>query len=315
MQFPPPILITCVLPATVEARAQSTYTVTHCTSEAVRSAAPPGVVAVLCSPADRLDSAAIAALPDSVRVIGTFSVGYEHIDRDSAAARGIAVVNTPGVLSDATAEFTMLLILAASRRSSQGERILRAGSWPGWAPAGFLGVQVSGKSLGIFGMGRIGQVLAGMARGFGMTVHYRNRSALAATLAQGATWHGDDASFLAQSDVLALCAPATPLTRHWLNAERLGMLKRGAIVVNTARGALVDDAALIAALRSGHVAAAGLDVFPDEPNVPSGYLDLDTVVLTPHIASATGETRTAMGHLVLDGIDAVLAGRQPDNLV
>jgi glyoxylate reductase len=310
------MLVTRPLPKAIEARAQSTYDVKRWRTDGPWTAedwanAAKGVVAVLCLPADRLDSAAVRALPDSVRVIGTFSVGYEHIDVAAASSRGIAVVNTPGVLSDATAEFTMGLILAAARRTGEGERILRAGRWPGWSAAGFLGTQVSGKRLGIFGMGRIGQVLARMAQGFGMQVHYRNRAALPPEQAQGATWHADDLSFLAQCDVLALSAPATPQTRHWLNAARLAMLPRGAVVVNTARGALVDDAALIAALRSGQVAAAGLDVFPDEPNVPAGYLELDNVVLTPHIASATGETRNAMGHLVLDGIGAVLAGVRP----
>jgi glyoxylate reductase len=310
------MLITRPLPRAIEARAQSSYDVRRWQSALPWTAedwagAARGVLAVLCTPADRLDSAAIAALPGSVKVIGTFSVGYEHIDLAAAASRGIAVVNTPSVLSDATAEFTMGLILAAARRIGEGERMLRAGRWPGWASGGFLGTQVSGKRLGIFGMGRIGQVLARMAHGFGMAVHYRNRTALPPEQGLGATWHGDDAGFLPLCDVLALCAPATPQTRHWLNAGRLAMLPRGAVVVNTARGALVDDAALIAALRSGHVAAAGLDVFPDEPAVPAGYLELDTVVLTPHIASATAETRDAMGHLVLDGIDAVLAGRRP----
>ncbi len=310
-----PLLITCPLPQPVESRAQAAFDVRRSSGGRAGWGQDRDIVAVLCSPVDRIDASAIATLPSAVRVIGTFSVGYEHIDVGAAAARGIAVVNTPGVLSAATAEFTMLLILAAARRSGEGERILRAGRWPGWAPAGFLGTQISGKSLGIFGMGRIGQVLAGMARGFGMAVHYRNRAALPQAQAQGAVYHEDDASFLAACDVLALCAPTTAQTRHWLNATRLAQLRPGAVVVNTARGALVDDDALIGALRSGHVAAAGLDVFPDEPNVPAGYLDVDTVVLTPHIASATAETRAAMGHLVLDGIESVLAGRRPENLV
>jgi lactate dehydrogenase-like 2-hydroxyacid dehydrogenase len=316
MQIRPSLLITRALPDAVELRAQATYDVRRWSGDrAGWAAAAQGVIAVLCSPADRMDAAAIAALPASLKVIGTFSVGYEHIDLAATAARGIAVVNTPGVLSEATAEFTMLLILAAARRSGEGERILRAGQWPGLAPSGFLGIQVSGKRLGIFGMGRIGQVLARMARGFGMTIHYRNRAPLPPDLAQGAEWHSDDASFLAQCDMLALCAPATAETRHWLNAARLAMLPRGAVVVNTARGLLVDDDALIAALRTGHVAAAGLDVFPNEPAVPAGYLTLENVVLAPHIASATAETRIAMGHLVLDGIDAILAGRCPGTLV
>jgi lactate dehydrogenase-like 2-hydroxyacid dehydrogenase len=307
--------VTRPLPGPAEARARATYAVRDWSGRGALADVAQGADAILCTPADRLDGAAIAGLPASVRVIGTFSVGHEHIDVAAAAARGMAVVNTPGVLSDATAELTMLLILAAARRSGEGERLVRAGRWPGWTPNGFLGSQVSGKRLGILGMGRIGQVLARMARGFGMAVHYRNRAALPPHLAQGAVWHADEAGFLAQCDALAICAPATQETRLWLNAARLALLPRGAIVVNAARGSLVDDDALIAALRSGQVAAAGLDVFAHEPEVPPGYLALENVVLLPHIGSATVETRVAMGHLVLDGIDAVLQGRVPETLV
>lgn len=310
------LLVTRPLPPAADARAEKEFDMRRwdghgpALAEAAREAD-----ALLCTPADRLDSASIAALPDSVRVIGTFSVGFEHIDLAAARKRGIAVVNTPGVLSDATAEFTMLLILAAARRAGQGERQLRAGDWRGWSPATFLGTQVSSKRLGILGMGRIGQVLARMARGLSMSVHYRNRHRLDAAAEDGAMFHAEDADFLAASEFLALCAPGGQGTRHWLNAERIALLPRGAIVVNAARGSLVDDAALAAALRDGHIAAAGLDVFPDEPNVPAEYLALENIVLTPHIASATLETREAMGALVLDGIEAVLAGRRPGSLV
>jgi lactate dehydrogenase-like 2-hydroxyacid dehydrogenase len=207
----------------------------------------------------------------------------------------------------------MLLLLSAARRAGEAERRLRAGGWLGPSPEQFQGVQVSGKTLGIFGMGRIGQALAGMARGFGMAVHYRNRTRLPDSLEQGATYHAADQSFLAQSHFLAICAPASAETHRWLNADRIAMLPPGAIVVNTARGSLVDDAALIAALRNGHVRGAGLDVFPNEPRVPEDYLALENVVLTPHIASATDEARRGMADLVLDGILAVLAGALPAN--
>jgi lactate dehydrogenase-like 2-hydroxyacid dehydrogenase len=269
--------------------------------------------AILCNPAIRIDAATIAALPQSVRVVGTFSVGFDHIDVEAARGRGIAVIHTPGVLSEATAEFTMLLILAAARRAGEAERLLRAGAWLGPKPEAFQGVQVSGKNLGIFGMGRIGQALAKMARGFGMRIHYRNRTRLADHLSYGATHHESDAAFLSQSEFLAICAPAGPQTHNWLNASRIEMLPRGAVVVNTARGSLVEDAALIAALTSGHVRAAGLDVFPNEPEVPGAYLALENVVLTPHIASATDEARKGMADSVLDGITAVLAGKRPHN--
>jgi lactate dehydrogenase-like 2-hydroxyacid dehydrogenase len=310
------LLTTRRLPPPVQARAEARYAVREWDSRAMTlAAATADVDAVLCTPWERLDAATIAALPLSVRVLATNSVGTDHIDLAAARARRLPVVHTPGVLNAATAEFTFLLLLAAARRAGEGERQLRAGEWQGPSPATFLGTEVSGKRLGIFGMGRIGQVLAGMARGFAMTVHYRNRSRLDAVREAGAVYHAADESFLAASQFLALLAPAGAETRHWLNAARLARLPAGAVVVNTARGALVDDDALVAALKSGHVAAAGLDVFPDEPDVPPGYLGLPSVVLTPHIASATVETREAMGHLALDGIDAVLEGRVPENLV
>jgi len=312
----PILVITRALPPRVTARAESAFRVVHWDRAAGSlTDAAAGAAAIFCTPADHLDAATIAGLPASLRVLATFSVGYEHIDLAACAARALPVVNTPGVLSDATAEFTMLLLLAAARRAGEGDRQVRAGQWLGWSPATFLGTQVSGKRLGIFGMGRIGQTVARMARAFGMTIHYHNRTRLDPALEEAAIYHAEDASFLASIDMLTLCAPGGPETRHWLNAARLAALRPGAIVVNTARGSLVDDAALIAALRSGHIAAAGLDVFPDEPRVPEGYLALENVFLAPHIASATWETREAMGHLALDGIHAVLAGRVPENLV
>jgi lactate dehydrogenase-like 2-hydroxyacid dehydrogenase len=309
----PGLLLTRALPNPVLLRAQRKYHVSIWDRDAATLAdAAKSAVAVLCAPSDRLDAASIESLPDCVRVLATFSVGTDHIDLAAARARGLKVVNTPGVLSAATAEFTMLLMLAAARRAGEGARRLRAGQWLGWSPGDILGTQVSGKRLGIFGMGRIGLALAAMARGFGMEIHYRNRTSLPDT---DACYHADDATFLAASQFLALLAPSNLETFKWLNASRLAALPAGAVVVNTARGALVDDDALIAALRHGHIAAAGLDVFIDEPNVPIGYLSLDQVVLTPHMASATLETRLAMGHLALDGIEAVLQGRQPANLV
>jgi lactate dehydrogenase-like 2-hydroxyacid dehydrogenase len=310
------LLLTRPLPPAVEARAAASYRLARWDRDTQSlPEAAARMDALLCTPSDQLDAAIIAALPASVRVLGTFSVGTDHIDLAAARARGLTVVNTPGVLSAATAEFTMLLLLAAARRAGEGERLLRAGQWQGWSPASFLGTLVSGQALGIFGMGRIGRMLAVMARGFGMTIHYRNRARLDPALEAGAIYHADDAGFLAASRFLCLLAPSSAATFHWLNEDRLARLPRGAVVVNTARGALVDDDALMAALRSGHIAAAGLDVFPDEPRVPAGYLDLQSVVLTPHIASATTQTRAAMGHLALDGIDAVLAGRVPGNVV
>ena len=316
----PILLVTRRLPPAIEARAARDYDARLNADDAPVSGADilaraEGASAVLCCPAEKLDAGVIQALPGSVRVIGTFSVGFDHIDIAAARGRGIAVVNTPDVLSAATAECAMLLILAAARRAGEGERLVRSGQWNGWAPTQLLGTGVAGRRLGIFGMGRIGRELVPMARGFGMTVHYRDQARLPPELEQGAIFHDNDDSFLPVCDVLSLHAPGGEGTRHWLNAERIGRLPHGAVVVNAARGTLIDDDALIAALQSGQIAAAGLDVYNNEPRVAAGLLALENVVLLPHLGSATRETRDAMGNLVLDGIDAVLAGRTPMNLV
>jgi lactate dehydrogenase-like 2-hydroxyacid dehydrogenase len=316
----PVLVITRRIPPAVEARAVRDYDARLNPEDLPRSGAEivrlaQGAAAILCSPAERVDAATIVALPETVRVIATFSVGYDHVAVEAARARGIVVCNTPGVLSVATAETAMLLILAAARRAGEGERLVRSGQWQGWAPTQLLGTQVSGKRLGIFGMGRIGREVARMARAFGMAVHYRDQARLPADLEQGAVFHDTDEPFLSQCEVLSLHAPGGEATRHWLNRDRIALLPRGCVVVNAARGTLVDDAALIAALRSGQVGYAGLDVYDSEPNVNPGYLGLENVVLLPHLGSATVETRNAMGFLALDGIDAVLAGRTPPNTV
>ena len=274
-----------------------------------------GADAILCFSTDRFAAATIAALPASVKALATCSVGYDHVDMAAARARGLPVANTPEVLSVATAEIAMLLILMSARRAGEGERLVRSGHWQGWAPMLLLGTQISGKRLGILGMGRIGRELAKMARGFGMEIHYRNRSRLAPELEMGAVYHDDDASFLASCDALAMTAPGGAGTAKWLNAERLALLPRGAVVANAARGSLVDDAALIAALRSGQVGFAGLDVYEGEPKLNPGYLGIENVVLLPHMGSSTTQTRAAMGDLCLDAIASVLAGGAPGNLI
>lgn len=316
----PTLLITRRLPPAVEARAARDYDAKLNPEDTPRSGddiirLAQDADAVLCCPADRLDAATIAALPARVRVLATFSVGYDHIDLDAARARGFAVCNTPDVLSIATAETAMLLVLAAARRAGEAERMVRAGRWTGWAPTQLLGAKVSGARLGIFGMGRIGRELARMARGFEMQVHYRDVTRLPPELEAGATFHDNDYTFLPVCDVLSLNAPGGASTRKWLNAERIAKLPTGAVVVNAARGTLIDDEALVAALKTGQIAFAGLDVYDGEPNIYPGYFTLENVVLLPHIGSATNETRDAMGFLALDGIDAVLAGKTPKNLV
>lgn len=314
----PVLLVTRRLPSDVEARATAEFEARLTSSDLPMpdvAAQAQGADAILTCPGDIFDAALIASLPASVKVIATFSVGFDHINIAAAAKRGIAVCNTPDVLSVTTAETALLLILAAARRAGEGERLIRSGRWQGWAPTQLMGVGVVGRRLGIFGMGRIGRELARLARGIGMTIHYRDVAQLPSALEGDAIFHENDASFLGSCDVLSLNAPGGEGTYHWLNAERIALLPRGAVVVNAARGALVDDAALIAALRSGQVGFAGLDVFEGEPKLNPGYLDLENVVLLPHLGSATVATRDAMGFLALDGIAAVLAGRQPTNLV
>jgi lactate dehydrogenase-like 2-hydroxyacid dehydrogenase len=316
----PVLLVTRRLPPAIEERAARDYQARLNTEDAPRTGADilrlaQGADAILCCPAEKLDGATIGALPPTVKVLGTFSVGYDHIDIAAARTRGLPVVNTPDVLSVATAECAMLLILAAARRAGEGERLVRSGTWAGWAPTQLMGTQVSGRRLGIFGMGRIGRELARMAAAFGMQVHYRDVVRLPPELEHGAIWHEDDDSFLGSAEVLSLNAPGGEGTRRWLNAERIAKLPRGAVVANAARGSLVDDAALIDALRSGQVGYAGLDVYEGEPKLNAAWRELENVVLLPHLGSATVETRDAMGNIVLDGLDAVLAGREPGNLV
>lgn len=320
MAAKPILYVTRRLPPAIEARAARDYDARLSADDRVVGAddilaGARDAAALICCPAEKLGADVIAGLPESLRAVGTFSVGYDHVDIGALRARGIPLVNTPDVLSVATAECAMLLVLAAARRAGEGDRMVRAGRWNGWAPTQLLGTLVSGRRLGIFGMGRIGRELARMARGFGMAVHYRDQQRLPPELELGATFHDNDDSFLAVCDVLSLHAPGGEGTRHWLGAERIAKLPRGAVVANAARGTLIDDGALIEALQSGQVAAAGLDVYNDEPAVDPRYVRLENVVLLPHLGSATSETRDAMGHLVLDGIDAVLSGREPANLV
>ena len=319
----PVLLVTRKLPEAVEARATRDYDARLNLNDAhgardgveiVRRACEAGAAGVLCAPGDRFDSACINGLPPSVKVIATFSVGFDHIDTAAAKARGIVVTNTPGVLSFAVAECALTLMLMAARRAGEGDRLVRAGKWP----AQFLGVTLENKKLGILGFGRIGRELAGMARrGFRMEIHYRNVKRLPPELEQGAVYHDSDEDFLGAIDFLSMHLPDTAGTRQWLNAARLAMMKPGAIVVNTGRGTSVVDEALIEAIQSGHIRAAGLDVYDGEPDVDPGYRTLENVTLLPHIGSATVETRLAMGYKALDNLDAVLVKHTapPDRIV
>jgi len=314
------LLLTRVFPDAVMERARRDHDCIENPSDALMSreelaAAAEGCEAILLSSRNPVDQAQIDMLAESVRVIATFSVGYEHLDVAALTARGIVAANTPDVLNEATADIAMMLLLTASRRAREALSMVVEDRWEGWTPTQLLGVGLQGRRLAILGMGRIGRALAQRARAFGLDIHYHNRSRLSPDLELGATYHDTGESLLGVADFLSIHAEMTPETAGFLNAERIGLLPEGAVVVNTARGGIVDDEAFIAALKSGRIAAAGLDVFAGEPNLDPAYRDLPNAFLTPHIGSATVDTRNAMGFRALDNIDAFLAtGAAPDAL-
>ncbi|MDV7340873.1 D-glycerate dehydrogenase [Terasakiella sp. A23] len=312
----PKILVTRKLPTDVENRLMDTFeTILNPTDEAYDSEKliqqAENVDAILCTPCDQIGADLIAKLPDRIRIISTFSVGYEHIDIAAAMKRGITVTNTPGVLTDATADIALLLLLGASRRAHEGERLIREDSWTGWNPTQLMGIGLQGKRLGILGMGRIGQAVADRAKAFGMEIHYHNRR----TLDYDAIYHDSPESLLGVSDFLSLHFPLTDQTKKFLNEERINLLPDNAVVINTARGGVVDDEALINALKSGRVAAAGLDVFDGEPKLHEGYRGLSNCFLLPHLGSATIETRNAMGFCAIDNLEAFFKGEDVPNPV
>jgi lactate dehydrogenase-like 2-hydroxyacid dehydrogenase len=316
----PILLITTRYPREVEERIDRDYNARRNPSQSPFSqqnllSAAEGADALFITPADRLDSGFFQKVSPTVKIVATFSVGFEHIDLEAAARRKIPVAYTPGINSEATADIAMLLLLGASRRAYEAQELVRTGAWKPLSPDMLLGWQVGGKVLGIFGMGRVGQAVARRARGFGMKIHYCNGSELPAEIAGDAVYHKDPSDLLRVSQFLSLHAPETSQTHHFLNAKAISLLPAGAIVVNTARGGLVADDDLIAALKSGRIAAAGLDVFEGEPKLNPEYISLKNTFLLPHIGSATIETRTAMGMLLLDNIDAVLNGRPAPTLI
>lgn len=321
MSDKPTILVGRKLPPAVEARLARDYNAilnpddTLYTSEQLIELSAQ-VDAILPCHSEHLSADVIGKLSDRVKAIANFSVGYDHVDIEAAKARGIIVTNTPDVLSDATAETAILLMLGAARRGSEGDRMVRAQAWRDWSPSFMVGTQVTGKRFGVIGMGRVGRVTAARARGFDMDIHYYNRSRLSGDLEAGATFHDNVDSLLASADVLSIHCPATAETKGLLNAERIALLPDGAVVINTSRGGVVDDDALIDALKSGKIFAAGLDVFNGEPsNIHPGYRELDNVFLLPHIGSATKETRVGMGYRALDNLDAIFAGKEPGDRV
>lgn len=267
--------------------------------------------AVLCTVTDRI-GAPLFEGPLRARILANFGVGVNHIALDAAARADVVVTNTPDVLTDDTADLAILLMLSVLRRAGEGERELRSGAWSGWRPTHLLGRRLTGRTLGIVGYGRIGRAVAQRAQmGFGMRVLAWTRTVPAEGAHDGVTFVGALEELLPRVDILSLHCPATPVTRHLIGAAELARLPRGAVLINTARGDIVDEQALVGALRSGHLGGAGLDVFEQEPNVHPGLLAREDVVLLPHLGSATRETRVAMGMRAVANLDAFFRGDPP----
>ncbi|WP_424929968.1 2-hydroxyacid dehydrogenase [Amaricoccus tamworthensis] len=253
----------------------------------------------------------VGRLDPRLKIVANHSVGLDHCDIPALKSKGITVTNTPDVLTDATAELAMLLMLGAARHAVAGDRVVRSGAWDFWSPAFMVGKQVTGSRLGIVGMGGVGRALARKARGLDMEIHYHNRTRLAPELEGGATYHDSLDSLLEVSDFLSLNCPATAESTGMMNAERLAKLPAGAVLVNAARGSLVDETALVEAIESGHLAAAGLDCFVTEPGGNPDFARFDNIFMMPHVGSATVKTRDAMGFRALDNLDAFYRGETP----
>ncbi len=266
---------------------------------------------------DRIDAAVLAQAGPRLKLIASFGTGVDHIDIASARTRGITVTNTPAVLTEDTADMTMALILATSRRLAEGERLIREGKWTGWGPTSMLGHRLWGKRLGIVGMGRIGQAVARRARGFGLSIHYHNRRRVPEAVEQdleATFWESLD-QMLARVDIISVNCPHTPATFHLLSARRLKLLRPHSVIVNTARGEVIDEDALTRMLLAREIAGAGLDVFEHEPAVSPKLLKLDNVVLLPHMGSATIEGRIDMGEKVIINIKTFADGHRPPDRV
>ncbi|UZK67088.1 2-hydroxyacid dehydrogenase [Sphingomonas sp. M1-B02] len=266
---------------------------------------------------DRIDAELIAAVPDRLRLIANYGAGVNHIDLAAARARGIPVTNTPGVLTEDTADMTMALVLSVPRRLAEGEKLVRSGEWKGWSPGGMLGYRIGGKALGIVGMGRIGQAVAARARAFGLSIHYHNRHRLPAVLeAQlAATWHPDLDAMLATIDILTIHTPRNPESENLIDARRIALMRPHAHLINASRGGIVDEDALVEALEGGRLAGAGLDVWAHEPSIDPRLLALPNVVMTPHMGSATYEGRAAAGERVIRNIRIWTGGDRPPDQV
>ena len=320
MSDKPVVLVTRKLPEAVEDRLRRDYEARLNPDDALYSKdelleRAQGAQGILPCHTEVFSANVIESLPEEVKIIANFSVGFDHVDIEAAKKRGLVVTNTPDVLSDATAELTMMLMIGAARRASEGEKLVRTGEWQDWSPAFMVGTQVTGKRLGILGMGRVGQVTAKRARGFDMEIHYHDIRKLPPEAEQGAIFHETLEDMLPVCDFLSIHCNTTPETTGLMNAERLALLPDGAIFVNAARGAIHDDDALIEALQSGKLKAAGIDAYNNEPNIDKRFAELPNTFLMPHIGSATAETRDGMGFRALDNLDAYFAGKEPGDRV
>ena len=319
----PKVLVTRQWPQAVEAVLAERFDATFNRDDLPMDAAAIGAAlaaydAVLPTVSDKLPADLFDRDDIRTKILGNFGVGFNHIDTKAASARGIAVTNTPGVLTDCTADIAMTLLLSVARRAGEGERQVRAGAWAGWCPTHMIGSKVTGKTLGIIGFGRIGKAMAKRCHfGFDMPVVFFNRSRVdeAEAARFGARQVDSVEEVLAAADFVSLHCPGGAENRHLMNAERLSAMKPGAFLINTARGDVVDEAALVEALRAGRIRGAGLDVFEREPHVPEALREMENVVVLPHLGSATEETRTAMGMKVVDNITAFFEGREPPDRV
>ena len=316
------VVVTRCLPEPIETRLSELFDARLNDSDEPMSAADLGAAmreadVLVPTLSDQIDQKLLAQAGPNMRLIANYGAGFDHIDVETARRRGITVTNTPGVLAEDTADMCMALILGVPRRIAEGLTLMRSGEWDGWTPTGLTGSRIWGKRLGILGMGRIGQAVARRAKAFGLQVHYHNRRRLHQSIERDleATYWDSLDQMLARVDILSVNCPHTPATYHLLSSRRLQLMKPHAYIVNTARGEVIDENALIRALESGHIAGAGLDVFEKEPSVNPQLLELPNVVLLPHMGSATAEGRLDMGEKVIMNIKTFADGHTPPDKV
>ena len=321
-QNKPKLILTRKLPETIETRMRELFDATLNDSDKAMTrdeleAAVQTADVLVPTVTDKIDADLIAKFGDQLHLIASFGTGVDHIDLAAAKARGVTVTNTPGVLTEDTADVTMALILAVPRRIGEGDALARSGKWQGWSPTGMLGHRINGKRLGIVGMGRIGEAVARRARGFGLSIHYHNRKPVhpeTEAELEATYWESLD-QMLARVDIVSVNCPHTPATNQLLSADRLSLMQSSAYIVNTSRGEVVDEKALADLLAQRHIAGAGLDVYSAEPDIPSTLCDLPNVVLLPHIGSATIEGRLQMGDKVIINVQTFWDGHTPPDRV